>query len=697
MADVPVVGGDKNVWGTKLNTFLNVAHETSGANGGKVKHIASNLLLDDFLAVAHETSGGNAGKVKNLSYDYYADFNESDHGVTGNGNTIKAYIDAIGSANRSIALKGGDFALATSLTIPPNITLIIFPSARIVKSATVTLTINGFFGAGLYQVFSGFSPGDVTFGNGAIKEVFPQLFGSGTTAIQSAFNAYPNVFFPSGDYLLTAALIFNMNQFIYGVGNKSKIYTNTNNINLMSGLSVNNINIKDLKFVGNNVGSSILNGNGLFFDTCNNIKIKDCILGNFGGGASNDNSAILFYTTCDNVLVENNYIDGGLGTANASDICLYSNISNANIIGNRTLSTNSQGVYALAIGGSIGIVSKNISKNHSRHGILTYSAATKKLIVTDNYCSDNGWCGIYIASGDIDVGETIVTGNYTKSNGTAANPLDGNIAINGGSKYLISNNISENAVRRGIWTSQLSDSIISDNIISSPTEEGILCQLSKDNIKIDGNVIKSPGTIGINMAAPAVAYNNAQITNNTIIEPVGNGISLYALSGSRFRISGNSIKKTGANSLKGIVARYASALKISDNLVDGFDIGISLEDNFDYDNSVVNDNMVRNSITSGIKYYARNVVISNNDMKGNAEDYTLVGATNVSIYYQLNSNRWYYNGQSITRGTAAPTTGTWAQGDICWKTNAAAAGSPGWMCTTGGTPGTWKAMPNLAA
>ena len=25
-----------------------------------------------------------------------------------------------------------------------------------------------------------------------------------------------------------------------------------------------------------------------------------------------------------------------------------------------------------------------------------------------------------------------------------------------------------------------------------------------------------------------------------------------------------------------------------------------------------------------------------------------------------------------------------------------AAGTPGWVCTTGGTPGTWKAMSNLA-
>lgn len=59
--------------------------------------------------------------------------------------------------------------------------------------------------------------------------------------------------------------------------------------------------------------------------------------------------------------------------------------------------------------------------------------------------------------------------------------------------------------------------------------------------------------------------------------------------------------------------------------------------------------------------------------------------------------RWKQNGKNHTTGTAAPTTGTWAVGDTVWNTNPAAAGAPGWVCTTAGTPGTWKAMASLAA
>ena len=54
-------------------------------------------------------------------------------------------------------------------------------------------------------------------------------------------------------------------------------------------------------------------------------------------------------------------------------------------------------------------------------------------------------------------------------------------------------------------------------------------------------------------------------------------------------------------------------------------------------------------------------------------------------------------GKKILGGTAAPTTGNFAQGDMVWNSAPAAGGAPGWMCVAGGTPGTWKAMGNLAA
>lgn len=50
-----------------------------------------------------------------------------------------------------------------------------------------------------------------------------------------------------------------------------------------------------------------------------------------------------------------------------------------------------------------------------------------------------------------------------------------------------------------------------------------------------------------------------------------------------------------------------------------------------------------------------------------------------------------------TWGSAAPTTGTWSQGDRVYDTTPSAGGKMGWVCTAGGTPGTWKTFGDITA
>jgi hypothetical protein len=54
------------------------------------------------------------------------------------------------------------------------------------------------------------------------------------------------------------------------------------------------------------------------------------------------------------------------------------------------------------------------------------------------------------------------------------------------------------------------------------------------------------------------------------------------------------------------------------------------------------------------------------------------------------SNDWQY-------ASAAPSSATnsWFVGDKVWNTSVTASTTPGWVCTTAGTPGTWTAMPVL--
>ena len=58
---------------------------------------------------------------------------------------------------------------------------------------------------------------------------------------------------------------------------------------------------------------------------------------------------------------------------------------------------------------------------------------------------------------------------------------------------------------------------------------------------------------------------------------------------------------------------------------------------------------------------------------------------------------------TLTRGnpdtyfaSAAPTTGAWSQGSIVYNNAPAAGGTIGFVCTTSGTPGTWKTFGAIA-
>lgn len=81
----------------------------------------------------------------------------------------------------------------------------------------------------------------------------------------------------------------------------------------------------------------------------------------------------------------------------------------------------------------------------------------------------------------------------------------------------------------------------------------------------------------------------------------------------------------------------------------------------------------------------------------------LVGSTDPSQILKVTALRAYTNGfkpvpaayQFQEFRTAAPTTGTWKRGDIVWNSQPSALGTPGWICTTAGSPGTWSAMASL--
>jgi len=96
---------------------------------------------------------------------------------------VRAYA-TLALANTAAYDAGKTLLITKECILTANTTLtaavVVIKGGSFTKASTYTLTINGPFEAGLYPVFSGFDAGDVTFGTGTVKEVYPEWWGANT-------------------------------------------------------------------------------------------------------------------------------------------------------------------------------------------------------------------------------------------------------------------------------------------------------------------------------------------------------------------------------------------------------------------------------------------------------------------------------------------------------------------------------------
>ncbi|MCK5237640.1 MAG: hypothetical protein KAR06_11750 [Deltaproteobacteria bacterium] len=106
------------------------------------------------------------------------------------------FADAVTAAAGLTLLISTEIEITADTTIPSTVHTKIVPGGSFAVSNTKTLTINGPFNAGLYQVFSGL--GSVSFGAEATNETAPEWWGAkadkvteSSAAIQSAIDSLP--------------------------------------------------------------------------------------------------------------------------------------------------------------------------------------------------------------------------------------------------------------------------------------------------------------------------------------------------------------------------------------------------------------------------------------------------------------------------------------------------------------------------
>lgn len=198
------------------------------------------------------------------------------------------------------------------------------------------------------------------------------------------------------------------------------------------------------------------------------------------------------------------------------------------------------------------------------------------------------------------------------------------------------------------------------------------------------------------------------------------GKLLEALDCSGFIVSENkfnSISYSSATETSGLALTRCNDFKVSNNFFENYSnsavrltdcVRTTVSENSFYDNGKLGAayEIVRvGGASSSRNYFTRNRFYQSSDSYAENGIVELAGTNSTfafdNVFLGVNKPYTKVGAISVLRreefGSAAPTTEYWWQGDIVWNTGVSAGGSPGWVCVTSGTPGTWKAMPNVAA
>jgi len=188
-----------------------------------------------------------------------------------------------------------DSVIQSDVTAAANEGIKVVKGGRLNIDAGVTLTINGPFSAGLYQVFSG--DGSVTFGWGHLDRSVPQWWGAlgngvhdDTSAIQKCLDTL-RAYLPPGDYLITAGLTMDTadNAVFEGQGHLSRVVT-ASAITMITISKHGNI-IRNMLFDGGSAANyGVYVGDDATRTTLDTVRIKYC-KGTPGTGVANSGGA----------------------------------------------------------------------------------------------------------------------------------------------------------------------------------------------------------------------------------------------------------------------------------------------------------------------------------------------------------------------------------------------------------------------
>ena len=213
--------------------------------------------------------------------------------------------------------------------------------------------------------------------------------------------------------------------------------------------------------------------------------------------------------------------------------------------------------------------------------------------------------------------------------------------------------------------------------------QGVIHTRNIDKLRINSASVSSAPTIGVSV----VDVKSSNVRGLTVATASG-GNGVYVSGGDNVNINGFDISSTTAAGIN--VTTNPKKVSISNGrVVSATDYGVFCNTT----TSEVNVSNVEVDTVAGLNraFYGGGGNVSFIGNKSNAGTHLLVAA---GTRKRERDNTW---NAAVSVGTAAPTSGTYSVGDVVWNTAPAASGTMGWVCTTAGTPGTWKTFAAIAA
>jgi hypothetical protein len=651
-------------------------------------------------------------------------------GAVGDSSTqcVAAFQSAVNSGVKRITVKvlDGDYLFNDDLTIPSNVSLTGKGRFNIPDTVTLTFASGSRFDGGLERRFIG--SGTVKFQEDVVEAVYPQWWGAlgdSSTQCVSAFQSAVNsgvkritVKVPAGGYLFNDKLTIPSNVSL--IGDNARIFSSDTSDHIFY-VAPSKRNIRIIGFEAKylpepkvRVKSPHPNISAFFINECDTLEIAHCIVRNsplMGMQLIAVRNAKIHHNHVEYTNADGIHVTNGLN----SDTGRQLRSENVIITNNTVRNNGDDKIAVVSYERPFKAGHDSCEAGHTHKGCPPWDGAqliNRNIVIANN-----------IVEGSNDRLSTIV-------NDTA---FTRGITVLGGEKVVIDGNTirgvssgqTSGSMTRGIlisnapssWCYRPVDIVVSNNIITDAgaviDEDDIHAGIGidgADSVSVIGNRINWAGTTaGIRVRGSTQNENfgagyinnvkNVMIAGNTI-QDSQRGLVIFTNSTNlheNITVTGNTISNTRRQFVKVDGAKNLYLLNntfLNVNAENVSNLSAVQIDSVDND-LIVRGNVLRSDATNPTKNAVEVIGVRSN--LNFIEKDNVFELTAPSGYVSFPSSAKKYASQAYARvhygsyGTSAPTTGTWAVGDVAINNDPGSGEIAYWICTNADSPATWAA------